>query len=253
MEQDGKGKRVKDKAVEILGENPQGMRYSDLVRKIVEALPDIPPNTIHGNVWDLDKTLESQIYKPIRGLFRLKKFSETEFVPPVSNAPTIPDAPHVREKDFYQPFAEWLVGETEDCTKAIPLGGSIFGAKWGTPDVIGVWVSKAGDIVQVPTEVVSVEIKTDTNELITAFGQACAYKLFSHKVYLLIPNQSSEEDVSRLDSLCLIFGIGLVLFDAKNPALPNFSIQARPTKHEPDIYYTNKFLRMIENFQGKLF
>lgn len=241
MEPDGKGKRVKDKALEILGETPQGVRYSDLVRKIAEALPDIPPNTIHGNVWDLDKTLEGQIYKPTRGLFRLKKFSETEFIP------TVPDAFHVREEDFYKPFADWLVGETEDCTKAIPLGGSIFKGKWGTPDVIGVWDSKKGDVIQIPTEVVSAEIKTDTNSLITAFGQACAYKLFSHKVYLLIPSQSSKEDLDRLDSLCLIFGIGLVLFDAKDPVQPNFSIQARPRKDEPDIYYTNMYIEMVKD------
>lgn len=247
MEPDGKGKRVREKAVDILGENPQGVRYSDLVRRIVEALPDIPVNTIHGNVWDLDKTLEGQIYKPTRGFFRLKKFSETEFVPTVSNVQTVPDAFHVREEDFYKPFAEWLVNETEDCTRAISLGGNIFKSKWGTPDVIGVRDSKKGDIIEIPTEVVSAEIKTDTNNLITAFGQACAYKLFSHKVYLLIPSQSSEEDLSRLDSLCLIFGIGLVLFDAKNSEQPNFSIRARPTKHEPDIYYTNMHLSMIRD------
>jgi hypothetical protein len=244
---DPNGKRVRNKAIEILGDAPQGVRFSELVRKIIEALPGIPPNTIHGNTWNLDKTMENQVYKPSRGLFRLTKFLETE---PVQ---TYPDTFQVKEKDFYQPFADWLVGETEDCTKAIPLGGNLFKGKWGTPDVIGVRDSKKGDIIQTPTEVVSAEIKTDTNELITAFGQACAYKLFSHKVYLLIPNQSTKEDLDRLDSLCLIFGIGLVLFDAKNPIQPNFSIQARPAKHEPDTYYSNMFLKLITDFENKLF
>lgn len=52
------------------------------------------------------------------------------------------------------------------------------------------------DPIKAHPEIVSVEIKTDTNQLITAFGQACAYKLFSHKVYLVIPN--AEQDVGRI-------------------------------------------------------
>jgi hypothetical protein len=32
-----------------------------------------------------------------------------------------------------------------------------------------------------PTEIVSAESKTDTTQLVTAFGQTCAYKLFSQK------------------------------------------------------------------------
>lgn len=42
------------KAIEILKSNPNGVRYSDLVRKIKDELPDIPVNTIHGTVWNLE-------------------------------------------------------------------------------------------------------------------------------------------------------------------------------------------------------
>jgi hypothetical protein len=90
------------------------------------------------------------------------------------------------------------------------------------------------------------EIKTDTLQLITAFGQACAYKIFSNKVYLVVPNTSTEEDLDRLDSLCLIFGIGLVTFDPTSPASPNFDIVTRAARHEPDLFYTNKYMALIE-------
>jgi hypothetical protein len=33
---------IQDKAVEILDANPKGLRYSELVAQIAEALPDIP-------------------------------------------------------------------------------------------------------------------------------------------------------------------------------------------------------------------
>ena len=102
------------------------------------------------------------------------------------------------------------------------------------------------DIIKAPTEIVSVEIKAETKELITAFGQACSYKLFSHKSYMVVPKGSSQADISKLDALCLIFRIGLVLFDNSNVNDPQFEIRVRPLKHEPDMFYVNKYMKLIE-------
>ena len=161
--------------------------------------------------------------------------------------PLQPEKKGVKEQDFYQSFAEYLVGELGDCTKAIPLGGNIFKDKWGTPDVIGKNESNRSDIIKHETEIVSAEIKTDDIALITAFGQACAYKSFSHKVYIVIPKSASEEDKSRVESLSLIFGIGLILFDATDKENPQFEIRVRPIKHEPDSVYVNKYMKLIES------
>lgn len=230
--------KIRLKAVEILSSNNEGFRYSQLMRKIAEEYPDFPHNTINGAVWDLDKNFPKKIYKPSRGLFRHKKFSEED----VSVEPSKKN----KEEDFYKPFADWLVNETEECTKAISLGGNKFKGKWGTPDVIGVRVSRRSDIIQSPTEVVSAEIKLDTRELITAFGQACSYKLFSHKSYVVIPKKSLQDDISRLDALCLIFGMGLVLFDTNDVNDPKYEIKARPVKYDPDMFYVNKVLKIVE-------
>lgn len=118
----------------------------------------------------------------------------------------------MKEEDFYAPFANWLKNKADDVTHAIPLGDNKFKDKWGTPDVIGKRVYMRSDIIKDPTEIVFAEIKTETFQLVTAFGQACAYKLFSRRVYLVIPHQAQKEEISRLDSLCQIFGIGLVTF-----------------------------------------
>jgi hypothetical protein len=94
---------------------------------------------------------------------------------------------------------------------------------------------------------VSAEIKTDSNTLITAFGQACSYRLFSHKVYLVIPNSSSESDLARLDALCRLYGIGLILFDAQKPKDPGYEIRVRAGKNEPDMFYVNRNLKTVED------
>jgi hypothetical protein len=77
---------------------------------------------------------------------------------------------------------------------------------------------------------------------ITAFGQAVAYKLFAHRVYIVMPKSTSQKDISRLSSLCLQQSIGLVTFDETNFDDPDFQHIIRAQKTEPDAFYTNEFL-----------
>jgi hypothetical protein len=207
------GERITRLALDLLKNQPDGIRYAELVRGVLEADPSLKVNTIHGNIWDLDIRLADKVYKPSRGLFRLAEFRDKEtdqLKPELVPKP----ARKIREEDFYTPFADWLVNDLEECTKAIPLGGNRFRDKWGTPDVIGKRESKRSDILQAPTEIVSAEIKTEISQLVTAFGQACAYCIFSHKSYLVIPKESPQDEVARLDALSQVFGIGFILFDS---------------------------------------
>ena len=126
-------------------------------------------------------------------------------------------------------------------------GGNAFKDKWGTPDVIGIREPKKSDIIQFPTEIISAEIKLDSASLITAFGQACAYRLFSHKSYIVVPTDSPEDDIARLDTLGRIFGIGLILFNVSDPKTLNFEIRVRAAKHEPDMFYVNRCMKLIED------
>ncbi len=158
----------------------------------------------------------------------------------------MPTPSKVREDQFYAPFADWLKNEAEEVTHAIPLGGNIFKDKWGTPDVIGKRESKRSDVIKAPTEIVSSEIKADTMQLVTAFGQACAYRLFSHRSYLVVPKQAHADELARLDALCEISGIGLVTFDAEDPKSPGFRVHVRPRPHQPDYFYMNRYLSLIE-------
>jgi hypothetical protein len=240
-----KREKIISKAMSIIKSNSNGIRYSDLVRKIQEEFSDIPVNTIHGTVWNLDIRNPNEIYKPTRGLFRHTDFKDAEVNKVKQGLPA--SIKKIKEEDFYQPFADWLVNEIEECTKAIPLGGNKFKDKWGTPDVIGIREPRKSDIIKPPTEIVSVEIKIDTTNLITAFGQACSYKLFSHKSYIVISKESPDEDIAKLDALCRIFGIGLILFDSNNPDIPLFEIRVRAIKHEPDMFYVNKYMKTIED------
>ena len=240
------GEKITSLALEQLKKHPDGVRYADLVRLVQGVDPSLKTNTIHGTIWDLATRLPEKVYKPSRGLFRLIEFRDKDT--DQLKADLVPKPPKkTKEEDFYGPFADWLVNDLEECTKAISLGGNRFRDKWGTPDVIGKRESKKSDILQAPTEIVSAEIKTDISQLVTAFGQACAYCLFSHKSYLVVPEESPQDEIARLDSLCQVFGIGLILFDVSSAEDPKFNIRVRPRKQEPDMFYANKYMRLIEN------
>lgn len=240
--------QIRTIAVELLLSNPEGIKYMQLVNLLKTHFPDIPVNTIHGSMWNLDLVMPNEVYKPDRGLFRHISFKEKITKEDLEITPKIAQV-ELKEEDFYQPFADYLKNELEECNKVIKLGGSKFKDKWGTPDVIGIKKSMPSDIIKHEIVIVSAEIKIDTSglSLITAFGQACAYKIFSHKVYIVVPKNSSEEDKSKIESLCLIFGIGLILFDSTNNENPQFEIKTRPMKHEPDMFYVNKYMKSIEN------
>jgi hypothetical protein len=237
--------KIVRQAIAILKDIPQGIRYSDFVRQVHGALPQIPKNTIHGVIWNLEVKEPLHVFKPARGMYLHTKYRDTtEVIEPKSLHPA---KEKIQENAFYEPFADWLINELEECTKAIPVGGNVFKDKWGTPDVIGIREPRKSDIIKFPTEIVTAEIKLDSTNLITAFGQACAYRLFSHKSYIVVPTNSLEDDIARLDTLSRIFGIGLILFDSSNPKDPQFTIRVRAIKHDPDMFYVNRCMKIIED------
>jgi hypothetical protein len=153
--------------------------------------------------------------------------------------------------DFYEPFAEWLRKEDE-VNWASALGGAGLKSKWGTPDVIGIYKPLASHLIKFPIEIVSAEIKIDPQAPVVAFGQAVAYRLFSTKTYLAMPVTMTEEDQGRLESLCMLFGIGLVVFELAKEA-PKFSIRMRAQRFSPDMFYVNEFAERLKLHKAELF
>ena len=158
----------------------------------------------------------------------------------------------VQESDFYEPFAEWLKNDLNEVTVVAPLGGSSLKSKWGTPDVVGVYKPLASNLIKFPVEIVSAEVKIDPQAPVVAFGQAVAYRLFSTKTYIAMPTSLTEEDQSRLESLCMLFGVGLVLFDLNKDA-PQFSIRVRAQRFSPDMFYVNEFADRLKLHDAEIF
>lgn len=246
--------RVRADAVALLQGKPEGMTFTQLVDTLRISYAGRNLKTLANDVTGLDRKLPAKVFKLSKGLYVHVRFRDE---PDIEKSHTTAAStqrqvkePKVQEEKFYSLFAGWLTDELEEVTHAIPLGGNTFRDRWGTPDVIGKYEGRRSDVVKGMTCIVAAEIKVDTANLLTGFGQACAYRLFSHKSYLVIPNHTSADERDRLEALCHMYGIGLVTFDAFNAIKPEFRLLARPVKHEPDLSYTNRYIRHVE---GRLF
>lgn len=70
--------RINAKALELLAQHPEGLRWSELLRLIEESDPGLHPKTVNGCVWKLVEKFPDKVCKPSRGLFRLIRHVEAE-------------------------------------------------------------------------------------------------------------------------------------------------------------------------------
>lgn len=246
-------KEIQKRAFEVLEAHPDGIRWTDLVQEVGATTTDTPHNSIRGATHTLVTTRASEIIKVARGFYRLAKYIDSEdkaalttdtgATPIPIKADTLKTVT-LTEQDFYSSFAEWLE-ENDEATVAEPLGGASLGGKWGTPDVIGVLKPRAQDIFKFEPQIITAEIKAVPGQPVVAFGQAVAYRLFSHKVYIVVPSSTNVDDMSRLKSLCSIHGVGLVIFEL-NKESPDYSMIVLPINATPDMFYVNS---MLENLK----
>lgn len=245
--------RIIELAEKILKQHPEGgMRYTDLCEEIRQLDPKLNPHTVRRVVWSAPANTSNSIAKHST----MGRYVHAQFLGDSSPSDIARgNRSSGREHAFYLSLAEWMERDIEEVTKAVALGGSQFPGKWGTPDVIGKKESK-GDIFPVQMELISAEIKIDPGQLVIAFGQACAYCLFSHRSYVVVPKPvdgggrravQEQEEMDRLKSLCQVFGIGLVSFNANSVEKPEYSLILRARRQEPNYRYLNEVAKQIKD------
>lgn len=251
-------KQIQSRARAILEGEKGGIRWGELMKRIHSEAPETPQNSIHGALQNLFITSKN-IEKVARGTYQLSKYVEEDNAlasaqeaesKTASIASEKPGAKAVTEQDFYVSFAEWL-SENDEVTVASALGGSSLGGKWGTPDVIGVLKPRAQDIFKFEPQIVTAEIKAVPGQPVVAFGQAVAYRLFSHKSYIVVPNSTSSDDMNRLKSLCSLHGVGLVTFTLDKEQ-PDYVVVVLPVIATPDMFYVNSMLERLKTSEPKL-
>lgn len=255
-------RQIEDATRAVLERNPGGVRWAEVLKAVAADHPDTPLNSIRGATHHLFQRGDG-IVKIARGTYQLARHAaESDAADgedqPASLAPEPDDAAGITarsastlsEQDFYASFAEWLE-ENDEVTVAGVLGGSSLGGKWGTPDVIGVLRPRAQDIFKFEPQIVTAEIKATPSQPVVAFGQAVAYRLFSHKSYIVVPRTTTSDDMNRLTSLCSIHGVGLVVFTLDRE-LPDYAVVVLPAVASPDMFYVNTMLDRLKASEPRL-
>lgn len=253
-------KQIEDATRAVLERHPGGVRWAEVLKAVSAEHPETPPNSIRGATHHLFQRGDG-IVKIARGTYQLARYVEADAAETVAqdeavaavsvaveNATT--DSASLSEQDFYASFAEWLE-ENDEVTVAGALGGSVLGGKWGTPDVIGVLKPRAQDIFKFEPQIVTAEIKAVPGQPVVAFGQAVAYRLFSHKSYIVVPRTTTSDDMNRLTSLCSIHGVGLVVFTLDRE-LPDYAVVVLPAIANPDMFYVNTMLDRLKASEPRL-
>jgi len=65
--------QINQKALELLEQHPDGLRWSELRDKI-QASDEFHPKTVNGCIWKLLQNFPDKVYKPSKGIFRLLKY-----------------------------------------------------------------------------------------------------------------------------------------------------------------------------------
>ena len=255
-------KQIEDATRAVLERHPGGVRWAEVLKAVAADHPETPINSIRGATHNLFQRGDG-IAKIARGTYQLARFADTDAaavdtdIPPVAlevadeaSDVAVRTAGSLTEQDFYASFAEWLE-ENDEVTVSAALGGSSLGGKWGTPDVIGVLRPRAQDIFKFEPQIVTAEIKATPAQPVVAFGQAVAYRLFSHKSYIVVPRTTTSDDMNRLTSLCSIHGVGLVVFTLDRD-LPDYTVVVLPAVASPDMFYVNSMLDRLKASEPRL-
>lgn len=253
-------KQIEDATRAVLERHPGGVRWAEVLRAVSAEHPETPPNSIRGATHHLFQRGDG-IVKIARGTYQLARYADAEAAETIAQEEAvaadsvtienaITDSVSLSEQDFYESFAEWLE-ENDEVTVAGALGGSVLGGKWGTPDVIGVLKPRAQDIFKFEPQIVTAEIKAVPGQPVVAFGQAVAYRLFSHKSYIVVPRTTTSDDMNRLTSLCGIHGVGLVVFTLDRE-LPDYAVVVLPAMASPDMFYVNTMLDRLKASEPRL-
>lgn len=76
MKKQGITAQINQTALKLLDEHPEGIRWTDLNAMIQETDKNLHPKTINGCVWRLIEKYPDQVYKPKKGLFKLRKYDK---------------------------------------------------------------------------------------------------------------------------------------------------------------------------------
>jgi endonuclease III len=125
-------------ALDVLRANPEGIRFSDLVREVTSRNPDLNLETTRYYCWDLPQRYPDLVQRPARGVIQLVEHQGPPLDPPTGPAPAATagwkdDAAGRNKRTFIygrdgQPVSVLLPIEDYEALVALQAGGGLRGS-----------------------------------------------------------------------------------------------------------------------------
>jgi hypothetical protein len=230
-------------ALEVLGNSPDGLRRSELLQQIRRIAPGINERSMSRALCSLDKATSAHIYKPARGWFRLSKFRADAMQETVANVKRRHQILTLSKAEKL--FGDWLIDELQIATHTFTPSSDKCWGPWGCPSIVALNSSHTFDYGNTGSLIVSAKIVVRMNGLESALAQACAARLFAHRIYLVVPKQVQTLEMLFLMRLCKALGLGLVVFDPYCHARPGFRQTVRAAEHKPDSIDVNQCIKSM--------
>lgn len=157
-----------------------------------------------------------------------------------------------KEADLYKPFSEYIedLWVNDNGIKdyivqtTASQGKKHTGGKWTRPDITLIAVKTYTFTPGRYLEVITFEIKNESQYDIASVFETASHSVFAHKSYLSIscPNgEPDDEDFDRIENLCKEFGIGLIIFtDVADQS--SYEELIEPKRKNPDPTKIDEFL-----------
>lgn len=152
------------------------------------------------------------------------------------------------ERQLYDKIAEWIVEEEslEGKDYIVQTGRLANPIKWGNPDIVIIQ-----KIAGRSDRIIVAEVKNtqEASKLFEGFGQACAYKIFSHLQYLVVPMPEDRKVYSQLKKLCAKVQVKFAVFtyrdNDKKPENIRIELKEGGKGEPPDTEAMYEFLEKL--------
>jgi hypothetical protein len=65
--------QIEEEIFKLLQNHPEGISWAEILRQVTAKNPTFHPKTVNGLIWKLPQKYPDKIFKPGKGIFKLKK------------------------------------------------------------------------------------------------------------------------------------------------------------------------------------
>lgn len=241
-------KQVLEKSLEILENHPGGIQARYLVKELKEKyFPNVPEVSIRTALIRV-LILHTQVEKLTNGYYILKKYlygQSPESLPNSDDFRKITSK--FNDRLICVLFTDFLINELKEATTAYNLCGKKPKREWFIPDILGINRFSNNLVNNQEIEIISIALSCDIGHLAFAVGRTVSYKIFSHRIYILVPSEveNNEGKMNWLEIMTKKFGIGVVFYKKENHQV-DFKVIIKPKTGTPDPSYVADYLQSVK-------